>query len=327
MSYLPGTPDVVVTNFGLLYPAQRRRLGTGLRRQLRRAPARQVRRAADGRMMAAGPNGFYVSADGCQWTMGGGELAGKILFDVAPDPAVAGPGVGAGRDRSGRCSDPTTAGSASAGVPLPARPHAGAAGRRPQRQPRLYVFGRGRDNITPTLVSTDEGELHQLRSRRPGHHRPAHGAGLRGHRPRRPAGAVFQRARRRGRPAMEDQRRRPDRAPHPHSGREGRLRGPGVRRQRAASCTWAAATCSTATASRRPPVPLRRRRRHLAAAHRLGRARAALPLPDHQRRQAVRLRRRASRWATSSWSASRAMAAAPGPRPPVWRTSPAPAAA
>src|SRR5215213_1016690 len=59
VTFLPGTPDVVVTNFGLLYP------GTpagawelvcddtfGV------PPARQVRRAPDGRLYAAGQYGL-----------------------------------------------------------------------------------------------------------------------------------------------------------------------------------------------------------------------------------------------------------------------------
>jgi MYXO-CTERM domain-containing protein len=157
VSFLPGTPDVVVTNFGLLYPASGTDWQLVCDDNFGVPPARKVRRTADGQMVAAGPNGVYLSADGCQWTMGGGELAGKILFDVAPDPMVAGRIWVLGEiQRSLFRSDDGGATfrrvySFPPDLTLDRLVVAPSDGR------RLYVFGQGRDNITPTLVSTDEG--------------------------------------------------------------------------------------------------------------------------------------------------------------------------
>jgi photosystem II stability/assembly factor-like uncharacterized protein len=162
VSYLSGTPDVVVTNFGLLYP------GAGTDWELvcddnfGVPPARQVRRTADGRMMAAGPNGFYVSADGCQWTMGGGELAGKILFDAAPDPQMAGRVWVLGEIQRALFRSDDGGASFRRVYSFPADLTLERLVVAPTDSRRLYVFGRGRDNITPTLVSTDEGTSFEI---------------------------------------------------------------------------------------------------------------------------------------------------------------------
>ena len=157
VSYLPGAPDIVVTNFGLLYPTASPAWELVCDDNFGVPPAKQIRRGPDGRMMAAGPNGFYQSTDGCQWTVGGGELAGKLLFDVAPDPQVAGRIWVLGEiERSLFRSDDggVTFQRVHRFAPELSLERVAVA---PSDSKRLYVFGRGRDNITPMLVSTDEG--------------------------------------------------------------------------------------------------------------------------------------------------------------------------
>jgi photosystem II stability/assembly factor-like uncharacterized protein len=157
VSYLPGAPDIVVTNFGLLYPAASAGWDLVCDDNFGVPPARQVRRGADGRMMAAGPNGFFQSTDGCQWTVGGGELAGKLLFDVAPDPQVAGRIWVLGEiERSlFRSDDGGVSFQRLYRFPIDLTLTRLVVA--PSDSKRLYVFGVGRDNITPMLVSTDEG--------------------------------------------------------------------------------------------------------------------------------------------------------------------------
>jgi hypothetical protein len=158
VTYLPGTPDVVVTNFGLLYPAPAASAWELVCDDMFGVPpATHVRRAPDGRLYAAGQYGLYLSSDGCSWTTGGGELAGKIVFDVAFDPKVAGRvWVLAEITRALFRSDDGGA-TFRRVFSFPANLTLERLVVAPSDGQRLYVLGRGRDVITPVFVSTDGG--------------------------------------------------------------------------------------------------------------------------------------------------------------------------
>jgi hypothetical protein len=81
-----GGRGIAVTNFGILMPGDRLSSwqvicddNYGL------AAPTQVRLHPDGRVFAASNEGLYFSADGCAWSRAMGDIAGRIIFDVAFD--------------------------------------------------------------------------------------------------------------------------------------------------------------------------------------------------------------------------------------------------
>jgi hypothetical protein len=159
VAFLAAPSPVVITNFGLLYPA-----ASGAGWQLvcddlygLALPA-GLRRSADGRVFAAGGAGLRFSSDGCTWTQAAGAAEGQAILDIAVDttpgrvwalteqpPALLRSDDDGGRFAEVHRFDP--------GQPLPFhRLVAGGDGQ------RLYLFGRGSNGATPAAVSTDGGQ-------------------------------------------------------------------------------------------------------------------------------------------------------------------------
>lgn len=81
-----GPPGVILTNFGLLYPGERAgRWEVTCDDTFAFTTPDRVRRAPDGRLFAASNEGLLFTTDGCSWTTATGDIAGKIVFDVAFD--------------------------------------------------------------------------------------------------------------------------------------------------------------------------------------------------------------------------------------------------
>ena len=163
--FLPGLPDLVVTNFGLLYPgAAPSEWQVVCDDSFGLAPASRLRRAPDGRVFAPSEVGLYRSADGCDWTVAGGQLDGRVVFDVAfaggagGDAGIPGGRVWALADvpRSLYRSDDggdsfTRVASFSESQPFTRLAVS------PDGQ-RLYLFGRGGGGTTPAALSLDGGQ-------------------------------------------------------------------------------------------------------------------------------------------------------------------------
>jgi MYXO-CTERM domain-containing protein len=161
-AYLPGRPDLVLTNFGLLFPGEQPGQwqvvcddNFGL------TPPGRIRRAPDGRIFAASNMGLYVSAGGCSWGVAAGAINGEIVFDVAFDPQRPNRVWALGKL-------PRVLWLSEDGGQTFVQRHAFADTLPFQRLVvapsdgnRIYLFGRGREAMTPAAASADGGATFQ----------------------------------------------------------------------------------------------------------------------------------------------------------------------
>jgi MYXO-CTERM domain-containing protein len=156
----PQGPDLVLTNFGLLFPGDRSNEwqvvcddNFGL------ATPDRVRLAPSGDVFAASDVGlFYATDQGCAWSRATGDIAGRVVLDVAFDrqnpslvwamgdtPRVLWRSTDGGRSfNKSHTFDVNLGFHRLAVAPSDAR--------------HIYLFGRGRGNATPFAWSDDGGQ-------------------------------------------------------------------------------------------------------------------------------------------------------------------------
>ncbi len=156
----PAGRGLVLTNFGLLFPPDpAARWEVVCDDTFGRPPPDRVRVSSDGELFAASGSGLFVSgADGCSFTVVGGELAGRSVIDVAFDPedrqvvwalSTAPSVLWRSTDR-GRTF--MKAHSFPEGVDF------FRVALAPSDRRRVYLFGAGSGGATPFAWSTDGGQ-------------------------------------------------------------------------------------------------------------------------------------------------------------------------
>jgi hypothetical protein len=159
-----GAPAVIVSNFGLLYPEV-----AGTKWQYvcddvfaRPAPER-IRRSPNGEIFIPTTGGLLITRDGCSYERAGGDISGKVVFDVGIDaknpllvfalgnvPRTLWRSVDGGRTFTTVQNFPE--GMLLFRLVLP-----------PTRDRQVYLVGRGRGTSTPVQVSLDDGATFTLR--------------------------------------------------------------------------------------------------------------------------------------------------------------------
>ena len=167
VGYFPAVgnlPEVIVANFGLLVPGSNAQSRQYVCDDVFGQPeAIRERRSGAGDIFLPTTQGLLITRDGCVFTHAAGDIAGKIVYDVAVDakdpqvvfaigdtPRVLWRSSDAGKNFTTVATFPS--GLALLNVVLP-----------PGRSKQVYVVGRGKGTSTPVGASLDDGVTFTMR--------------------------------------------------------------------------------------------------------------------------------------------------------------------
>jgi MYXO-CTERM domain-containing protein len=167
VAYFPANgaiPATIVANFGLLVPGKTAGSWQYVCDDVFGQPeATRERRSPNGEIFLPTTRGLLITSDQCKFTQAGGDIAGKIIYDVAIDeknpalvfaigdtPRVLWRSTDGGKTFTTIQTFP--AGLALLNVVLP-----------PKRSKEVYVIGRGKGTSTPVGFSNDDGATFTMR--------------------------------------------------------------------------------------------------------------------------------------------------------------------
>jgi MYXO-CTERM domain-containing protein len=157
------SPAVIVANFGLLEPGAGTTWQYACDDTFGQPEAIRERRSSNGTFFFPTTRGLMYTQNRCEFHQAGGDIAGKIIYDVAVDakdpnlvfaigdtPRVLWKSTDAGLTFKTIQTFP--AGLALLNVVLP-----------PGRTREIYLVGRGKGTATPVAASTDDGATFTMR--------------------------------------------------------------------------------------------------------------------------------------------------------------------